>query len=160
MDDFRWPHEVCVCSSMSYSLWPLGLYSTNFSVHGIFQARILGRVAISSSRGSSPPRDRTCVSCISCVSMWILYHWAHWEAWHLGEKRDKCTFGCDLESREKVMAGERTSGCFIRDALWHYLGTEKLFKSFQRNHAPFWGVWGAGGKSVFNTAVENLYFFM
>ena len=29
------------------------------SVHGIFQARILGRVAISSFRGSSEPRDRT-----------------------------------------------------------------------------------------------------
>ena len=28
-----------------------------FSVHGIFQARILERVAVSSSRGSSQPRD-------------------------------------------------------------------------------------------------------
>ena len=34
------------------------------SVHGIFQARILERVAISFSRGSSPPRDRTQVSCM------------------------------------------------------------------------------------------------
>ena len=32
------------------------------SVHGIFQARILEWVAISSSRRSSPPRDRTQVS--------------------------------------------------------------------------------------------------
>jgi len=35
------------------------------SVHGIFQARILEWVAISSSRGSSQPRDRTHVSCIA-----------------------------------------------------------------------------------------------
>ena len=35
--------------------------------HGIFQARILEGVAISSSRGSSPPRDQACVSCISCI---------------------------------------------------------------------------------------------
>ena len=35
------------------------------SVHGILQARILEWVAISSSRGSSQPRDRTCVSCVS-----------------------------------------------------------------------------------------------
>ena len=35
------------------------------SVHGILQARILERVAISSSRGSFWPRDRTHVSCVS-----------------------------------------------------------------------------------------------
>ena len=34
------------------------------SVHGIFQARVLEWVAISFSRGSSWPRDRTWVSCI------------------------------------------------------------------------------------------------
>ena len=34
------------------------------SVHGIFQARVLEWVAISFSRGSSRPRDWTCVSCI------------------------------------------------------------------------------------------------
>ena len=33
------------------------------SVHGIFQERILERFAISFSRGSSQPRDRTRVSC-------------------------------------------------------------------------------------------------
>ena len=38
--------------------------SPGSSVHGIFQARILEWVAISFSRGSSPPRDGTCVSCI------------------------------------------------------------------------------------------------
>ena len=34
------------------------------SIHGILQARILEWVAISLSRGSSQPRDRTQVSCI------------------------------------------------------------------------------------------------
>ena len=38
-----------------------------FSVHGIFQARILEWVAMSSSRGSSQPRDQTHVSYISCI---------------------------------------------------------------------------------------------
>ena len=46
------------------------------SVHEILQARILEWVAISSSRGSSWPRDPTWVS---CISRWILYHWATWE---------------------------------------------------------------------------------
>ena len=41
------------------------------SVHGIFQARILEWVAVSSSRGSSQPRDQTCVS---CIGRQILYH--------------------------------------------------------------------------------------
>ena len=35
------------------------------SVRGIHQARILQRVAMPSSRGSSPLRDRTCVSCLA-----------------------------------------------------------------------------------------------
>ena len=35
------------------------------SVHGIFQARILEWVAISYSRGTSQPRDWTCVSCVA-----------------------------------------------------------------------------------------------
>ena len=35
------------------------------SIHGILQARILEWVAISFSRGSSRPRDRTQVSCIT-----------------------------------------------------------------------------------------------
>ena len=41
-------------------------------VHEIFQARILEQVAISYCRGSSRPRDWTCVSCISCIGRWIL----------------------------------------------------------------------------------------
>ena len=49
------------------------------SIHGIFQARILEWVAISSSRRSSPPRDWIQASCIPCISRWILYHYITWE---------------------------------------------------------------------------------
>ena len=42
------------------------------SLHGIFQARILERVAMPSSRGSSWPRDQTWVSWVSCISWRIL----------------------------------------------------------------------------------------
>ena len=45
-------------------------------VQGIFQARTLEWVAISYSRGSSPPSDLTWISCVSCIGRWILYHWA------------------------------------------------------------------------------------
>ena len=50
------------------------------SVHGMFQARILEQVAISSSRGSSQPRDGTHVSCVSYIGKWILYQWCHLES--------------------------------------------------------------------------------
>ena len=47
------------------SLWdPMDCSLPHFSIHGIFQARVLEWVAISSSRGSSWPRARTWVSCI------------------------------------------------------------------------------------------------
>ena len=44
------------------------------SVHGILQARILEWVAMSSSRGSSQPRDRNCISCISCIAGGFFTH--------------------------------------------------------------------------------------
>ena len=47
------------------------------SVHGISQARILERVAISFSGASSWSRDQ---GCISCIDRWILYHCTTWEA--------------------------------------------------------------------------------
>ena len=55
---------------------PMDYSPPGSSVHGILGARKLEWLAISSSRGSSKPRDQTCVSCISCTSEWILYHCA------------------------------------------------------------------------------------
>ena len=74
---------VCVCAC---ALGCVPLFVTPWtaalpgSVHGISQARILEWIAISSSRGSSRPRDPTCISWISFIGRWILYHWATWEA--------------------------------------------------------------------------------
>ena len=50
------------------------------SVHGILQARILEWVDLPSSKGSSWPRDRTCVSYVSCTGRGVLYPLATWEA--------------------------------------------------------------------------------
>ena len=44
---------------------PMDCSPPGSSVHGIFQARILEWAAISFSRGSSQPRDRTRVSCVA-----------------------------------------------------------------------------------------------
>ena len=55
--------QLCptLCDPMNCSL-------PGSSVHEIFQARTLEQVAMPSSRGSSPPRDRTRVFCISSFS--------------------------------------------------------------------------------------------
>ena len=49
------------------------------SVRGISQARILEWVAISSSRGSSRPKDQTHISYVSCIGRQVLYHLCHLE---------------------------------------------------------------------------------
>ena len=46
---------------------PMDCSPPGSSAHGISQARILERGAISSPRGPSRPRDWTRVSCISCI---------------------------------------------------------------------------------------------
>ena len=56
---------------------PMGYSPPGPSVHGILQARMLERVAMPSSRGSSPPRDRTLVFYVSCIGRWVLYHYGH-----------------------------------------------------------------------------------
>ena len=63
------------------TLWdPTDCSPPGSSVHGILQARILEWVAISSYRGSAPPRDQTHISYVSCTGKQILYHQATWEA--------------------------------------------------------------------------------
>ena len=74
---------LCMCSvaKSCLTLWdPMDCSLPSSSVHGIFQARILEWIAISSSRGSSWLRVWTHVSCISCTGRRILYHWAAREA--------------------------------------------------------------------------------
>ena len=60
-------------SKLLSRVWLFETPWTGFSVYGIFQARILEWVAISFSRGSSWPRDRTWVSYLSCIGRGILY---------------------------------------------------------------------------------------
>ena len=63
------------------ALWdPRDCSPPGSSTHGIFQARILERVATLFSRASSQLRDQTHISCVSCIGRKILYHRAIWEA--------------------------------------------------------------------------------
>ena len=76
----RSPHHYCVCARSCLTLCiPVDSSPPGSSVHEIFQARILERVATSFSRGSFWSRDWTRVSCVSCVGRWILYHCTTWK---------------------------------------------------------------------------------
>ena len=59
--------QLCLtlCDAMDWS-------PPRSSVHGILQARILERVAMPSTRGSSRPRDRAHISYVSCIGRWVL----------------------------------------------------------------------------------------
>ena len=60
--------SACVCTQSCLTVChPMDCSPPGCSVCGIFKARILERVAISSSKGSSRPRDQTQVSCIPCI---------------------------------------------------------------------------------------------
>ena len=65
--------KPALCSVVSDSCDPVACSPPGASAHGTFQARILEWVAISSSRGSSRPRDRTPVSHVSCIGRQFLY---------------------------------------------------------------------------------------
>ena len=72
--------NVCWCVDSAQSCLTLSnpMDPPGSSVHGIFQARILESVAISYSRGSSWPRDGTCISCVSCFGRQVLHHCVSW----------------------------------------------------------------------------------
>ena len=53
-------HACSVAQSCLTLFYPMDCSPPGFSVHGIFQARILEWIAISSSRGSFSPRDWSC----------------------------------------------------------------------------------------------------
>ena len=56
--------SYCLLSCVRLFCDPMDCSPPDFSAHGISQARILEQVAISFSKGSSRPRDQTCVCCI------------------------------------------------------------------------------------------------
>ena len=63
------------------TLWdPMDRSWPGFSAHGILQARILGWMAMPSSRASCQHRDWTHVSHVSCTGRQLLYYCITWEA--------------------------------------------------------------------------------
>ena len=73
-------HTHSVAQSCPTLCDPLDCNPPGSSVHGISQARILGRVAISFSRVSSWSRGWMLICYISCMGRQILHHCTTWEA--------------------------------------------------------------------------------
>ena len=65
---FFFTNRICSVAQLCLTLGgPLDCNPPGFSAHGISQARILNRVAFSSSRDSSQPEDWTWVFFVSCI---------------------------------------------------------------------------------------------
>ena len=85
----KWP-MTCVCAWWCPTLCnPMDCSLPGSSVHGIAKARIWKWVAISFSRGSSPPTDWICISCLCCIGRQVPY-----QLCHLGSPRAQ--EGCSL----------------------------------------------------------------
>ena len=111
---------VCVCGVWLFSDYmdcsPPGSF-----VYGIFQARILQWVAISSSRGSSHPKDWTQVPCIFCITG------EFFTAESLGSQSDplmlvrKCSWPGLFPNEEALLNFAFDQLGFMFLSSWHYL---------------------------------------
>ena len=72
----------------------------DFSVHGIFQARMLEWVTISYFRWSSRHRNQTGILYVSCIGRWNLYPLSH-----LGSQKICVQFSCSVMSGSLLTLG-------------------------------------------------------
>ena len=115
-----WTHQsscsscVLECAKMLQSTWtvcnPMDCSPPGSSVCRIVQARILEWVVILSSRGSSWPRDRLCLSYVSCIGRQVLYHYRYLgssaQATVAQKRKNKILWWCKMASKwpESLMA--------------------------------------------------------
>ena len=108
-----------LCDPIDYS----GLQGS--SVHGTSQARMLEWVAISYSRGSSQPRDQTCISYVACPL-------SHWES--TGCLKSNPVF-CYKEQVSKIHISQYTfsGGIFFKkwiyNTKWPNIWISLIFKN-------------------------------
>ena len=117
------------------TLWdPMGCSLPDSSVHGILQARILEWVAISFSRGSSPPRDQTFVS----------YIYLHWQAdslplWPSGKPQNEPTNMKGQKIFKKFFTDTPFKGWRKKNHIFQLL--VKWISSFTCNFFKFFAYW-------------------
>ena len=76
LDKIQWLYIPLQLIKGKLLLLSCSAVSDSWQTFGIFQARILGWVAISSSRGSSQTKDQTHISCVSCTAGRLFTRWA------------------------------------------------------------------------------------
>ena len=113
--------QLCLtlCDPIDYSL-------PGSSAHGIFQARILEWVAISFSRGSSPPGDRTQVSSIAGrrFTIWatreVLTSWLPWPHYKSSSWQTRW-YSSDLRTigSDRYNHGEACCSCYCIPSSWN-----------------------------------------
>ena len=84
---------------------PMDCSPPGSSIHGIFQARVLEWVAISFSRGSSPPRDWTQVSHIASRCFYHLNHEGSFPGGSVGKES-----ACNVEDLGLIPGWGRSPG--------------------------------------------------
>ena len=117
---------------------PMDCNQSGSSVHGILQGRILEWVAMPCFRGSSWPKDQTCISYVSCIGRWLLYCLCH-----LG---NPTTFQNGPQSSLQAETGNVTPGHHVqRLSFWtgvldnRDLASGCYFSSWVEN-GNWWGV--------------------
>ena len=113
-----WPEIFFVCAQSLSRVWPFVIPWT--VAH---QSPLSMEFPLSKNtgvgchfllRGSSQPRDQTCISCISCISRQILYHWATWESF-LGDKKS------DLDCIDLLPSNVVIGAWDITDLPWIFM---------------------------------------
>ena len=113
---------VCVCTQSCPTLCdPMDCSPPGSSIHGILQARILEWVAISSSRGSSRPKDEILVSMSPALANGFFTTSDTWEALKCG----KCSQSVGHFVYVKLHPGVKDfslhliNGAVVSAASWH-----------------------------------------
>ena len=115
------------------------------SVRGILHARILEWVAMPSSRGSSPPRDRTWVFCSSCIGRRVFYIWDAKEAHYYDYTHPKWGQGKDWDPGMGL-------GCHrkLRSMLQHLVTHPWCWEGYAQFFCQGEGIPSALGKAKFS----------
>ena len=132
-EPFRHVIMSCVsCSVVPNSLQPLDCTLPGSSVHGILQARVLEWVAISFSRGSSQPRDRTWVLKNTKSFSKLLYTSSVSNMYKLTiHQSQNLNVGCDLRGLQSISKLSRQESFILFP---HYQAFLPMLKHPQCTH--------------------------
>ena len=108
--------EVAQCPTLCD---PMDCSLSSSSVHGIFQARVLEWIAISFSKGSSLPRNRTQISSIAGIRFYRLSHQG--SHFFFKKKNFKCILSVNIYFRHQFKKKIRNENQWSLSTIWDTL---------------------------------------